>query len=94
VLNTAVDTDDGNVVLRDLALEALEKWRERLQSIVETGIQKKEIKRRVDPKALATLIISSLEGALMISRLEKRRDALQSIQSHLVSHLESAVRRR
>jgi hypothetical protein len=35
-----------------------------------------------------------LEGALMISRLEKRRDALQSIQSHLVSHLESAVRRR
>jgi TetR/AcrR family transcriptional repressor of nem operon len=94
VLNTAVDTDDGNVVLRDLALEALEKWRERLQSIVETGIQKKEIKRRVDPKELATLIISSLEGALMISRLEKRRDALQSIQAHLVSHLESAVRRR
>lgn len=94
VLNTAVDADDGNASLRGLVFEALESWRGKLEAIIETGIRKKEIKRRIDPKALATLIIASLEGALMISRLEKRRDALQSIQVHLESHLENAVRRR
>jgi hypothetical protein len=46
----------------------------------------------VDSKELATLIISSLEGALMIARLERDREALVAVRSHLESHLETEVR--
>jgi hypothetical protein len=38
------------------------------------------------------LIIGSLEGALMISRLEQNREALLEAQSHLERYLESEVR--
>jgi hypothetical protein len=42
---------------------------------------------------LATLVISSLEGATMIGRLEKNSEAPLAVQSHLNSYLETEVRR-
>ena len=92
LLNTAVEVDDGDSALRDRALKALHGWRDQLQAIIKKGIQQREIRRGTDAKALATLIISSLEGALMMSRLERRRDPLLTIQKHLESFLESGVR--
>ncbi|HEX8797806.1 MAG TPA: TetR/AcrR family transcriptional regulator [Terriglobales bacterium] len=92
LLNTAIDADDGNPVLRDRALKGLHDWRDRLRLIISTGIKRREIRRGVDSKKLATLIISSLEGALMIARLERDREALVAARSHLESYLETEVR--
>jgi TetR/AcrR family transcriptional regulator, transcriptional repressor for nem operon len=92
LLNTAIDADDGSPVLRDRALKALRGWRRHLISIVTHGIERKEIKRGVVPKKLATVIISSLEGALMMSRLEKDREPLLAVQSYLERYLEKEVR--
>ena len=92
LLNTAVDADDGNRVLRDRARRALRNWRKDLAAPVDNGIKRKEIKRGVDPKQAATVIISSLEGALMMSRLEGDRTALHAVQSYLATYLEFQVR--
>ena len=92
LLNTAIDADDGNPVLRDRALKGLHDWRDRLRAIISTGIKRREIRRDVDSKKLATLIISSLEGALMIARLEHDRESLVAARSHLESYLETEVR--
>ena len=92
LLNTAIEADDGNPVLRHLALKALRGWRADLSKVVKRGIRRKEIQRGVSPKDVAEVIISSLEGALMISRLEGNRNALLSIQSYLNSYLETQVR--
>jgi TetR/AcrR family transcriptional repressor of nem operon len=94
MLNTAVDNDDGNPILRERARKALHQWLGILVSIIQAGIKAREIRRSVNAEELAALIISSLEGALMISRLEKKNDALLAVQSHLESYLEDAVRRR
>jgi TetR/AcrR family transcriptional regulator, transcriptional repressor for nem operon len=93
ILNTAVDADDGNPVLRDRARKAFRQWLGRLESIVKAGIKAREIRRGVDPRSVATLIVSSLEGALVISRLEKDREALLSIRAFLEAYLERDVRR-
>jgi len=92
LLNTAIDSDDGNPVLRERALKALRAWRKRLSVVIRSGIERKEIRRGVDPKKLATLVISILEGALMISRLERHSDALVSAQSYLENYLEKEIR--
>lgn len=92
LLNTAIDADDGNAVLRERARKAFREWRDLLTSIISTGIERKEIRRGVDAKKLATLIISSLEGALMISRLEHDREALMATRSYLERCLETEVR--
>lgn len=94
LLNTAVDADDGNPVLRERALNALRAWRKRLGAIIRSGIERKEIRRGVDPRKLGTLVISTLEGALMISRLERHNEALVSAQSYLENYLEKEVRLR
>ena len=92
LLNTAIDADDGNPVLRHLALRALRGWRGNLIEVVKRGIERKEIKPGVNPKEVADIMISSLEGALMMSRLEGNRDALLAMQSYLNSYLDTQVR--
>jgi TetR/AcrR family transcriptional repressor of nem operon len=92
LLNTAVDSDDGNPVLRERARQALGKWQDLLTSIVSDGIRHREIKTGVDPKRLAMLVISTLEGALMISRLERDRGALVTARSHLDRYLDNEIR--
>ncbi len=92
LLNTAIDTDDGNVILRERARKALRGWRGYIISVISAGIKAREIRPRVDAKKLATLIISSLEGAIMLYRLERNEEALRAVQAHLDSHLETEVR--
>ena len=92
LLNTAIDTDDGNPVLRERARKALEGWRSYIASVIRGGIKTREIRPRVNPQKLATLIISSLEGAVMVYRLERNEHALRGVQAHLDSYLETEVR--
>jgi len=92
LLNTAIEADDGNPVLRERARQALGKWQDLLISVVNQGIQRREISSGVDPGRLAMLIIGSLEGALMISRLERNRAALLAARSHLDDYLDKEVR--
>jgi TetR/AcrR family transcriptional repressor of nem operon len=92
LLNTAIDTDDGNSVLRKRARKALRGWRSYLVSMINAGIKAREIRPRVDAKKLSTLIISSLEGAIMVYRLERNEEALRAVQGHLDNYLETDVR--
>lgn len=92
LLNTAIDTDDGNSVLRDRARKALREWESYLTSIIDAGIKAREIRRGVDAKDLATLVISSLEGAIMLCRLERSETPLLAVQAHLNNYLEAGVR--
>jgi TetR/AcrR family transcriptional repressor of nem operon len=92
LLNTAIDADDGNPALRERARKALREWRNLLSEIVNTGIERREIRRGVNVRQLATLIISSLEGAFVISRLERDREALMATHAYLEHYLETEVR--
>jgi TetR/AcrR family transcriptional repressor of nem operon len=79
-MNTAIDSDDGNLELRQLALQGIQDWRTRLSKIIDAGIKAGEFRRKTKPRRVANAIISILEGALMISRLERTKDALQDAQ--------------
>jgi TetR/AcrR family transcriptional repressor of nem operon len=94
LMNTAVESDDGNAVLRARARKALRSWTERLAKITAQGIEKNEIDVRVDPKKLSRLIIGSLEGALLISRLDMDQGPLRDIRQHLDDYLDRNVRAR
>jgi TetR/AcrR family transcriptional repressor of nem operon len=88
ILNTATDSDDGNSVLRARVAKALRSWLSRLQAMVEQAQESGEIRPDVDPKVVATLIVASLEGAVMMSRLQRNDEALRRVQSHLNQYLD------
>jgi TetR/AcrR family transcriptional repressor of nem operon len=92
LMNTAVEADDGNPVLRARARKALHGWTDRLSKITSEGIQKRQIERNVAPRQLAQLIIGSLEGALLISRLQNDEEPLRAMRQHLEEYLEQSVR--
>jgi len=92
LMNTAIDADDGNPALRDLARKGIQDWRARLVHILETGIKAGEIRRSTDPRRIANTLIATLEGALMISRLENNRSALRDAQTALETLLSSLER--
>jgi TetR/AcrR family transcriptional regulator, transcriptional repressor for nem operon len=91
VLNTAVDADDGNAILRSRVGKALRSWTSRLQAYVEEAQQQRDARAGIDPKDVATLIVASLEGALMMSRIQRSDEALRRIQSHLNEYLDREV---
>jgi TetR/AcrR family transcriptional repressor of nem operon len=92
LMNTAIEADDGNAALRARARKALQSWTVRLSKITSEGIEKQEIDHRTDPLKLSQLIIGSLEGALLISRLQKSDEPLRAIKQHLSEYLENNVR--
>jgi TetR/AcrR family transcriptional repressor of nem operon len=92
LLNTAIENDDGNPVLREKARGALDEWRAVIAEIVREGQRGRELRKDVDPVAVATIVISSLEGAIMFSRLEKTREALFTVGKHLEGYLRSLSR--
>jgi AcrR family transcriptional regulator len=77
LMNTAIESDDGNEVLRGLVHAGIKDWKKKLCGIVEKGIAAGEIRSGVEPRQIANSIIASLEGALMISRMEGNRTAVR-----------------
>ena len=94
LLNTAIDSDDGNPKLRARARGALGWLLDHLQSIAEQGRRRGEVASDVDGAKLATLIASTLEGSLMVSRLQRKDEALNLACQHLEEYLETKVRAR
>lgn len=92
LLNTAIESDDGNPKLRANARRALGWWLDRLQSIAEKGRRRGEIRADVESRELATLIVSTLEGSLMVSRLQRGDGARELAGRHLEEYLDTKVR--
>ena len=69
LLNTAVDSDDAHPVLKRRAQQAMDEWRVFIVKVLEKGVQRQEVRAEIDADAIATLIIATLEGAIMMSKL-------------------------
>jgi TetR/AcrR family transcriptional repressor of nem operon len=83
LLNAAVEADDAHPELRKTALKILNGLRSSLISILEKGIYYKQLKRGIDKEMYATLIIATLEGAIMMSKLSGNDDDIKRIIKHL-----------
>lgn len=92
LLNTAIDSDDGNRPMRGKARRALDGWLARLRSIAKEGQRRGEIRPDIDVDEMATLVVGSLEGSLMMGRLQKSDEPLDTACRHLEEYLETKVR--
>lgn len=89
LLNAAIESDDGNPVLRKEALRILDILHQSIVTILENGIKYGQLKSKVDKDAFATLTIASLEGAIMMSKLRGNDEDIRRV----IKHLEKRVSR-
>lgn len=92
LLNTGVDSDNGNPILRERVRNALKVWQKMLRSILVEGMEGGTVRRDVDPEKVSRLIISGLEGGMLVSRIEKNDEALRTVMDYLDNYLEQNVR--
>jgi len=92
LLNTAVDSDNGNPILRERVRNAFRGWQKMLRNILTDGIAAGTVRADVDAEKVSRLIISGLEGGMLVSRIEKSDQALQDAMEHLDAYLETRVR--
>lgn len=92
LLNTAVDSDNGNPVLRDRVRKALRNWKTMLRTIIEEGMTSGTIRAGIDPCAAANRIVGGLEGAMLISRIERSDQALRQALHDLDAYIETDLR--
>ena len=88
ILNTSIEADDNNPVLREKVLEALDYWQDRIVLTIKYGHERKEIKKGVDSKEFASLFISTLEGGIMMSRIYKNQTHFDVICKQLLKMIE------
>src|SRR5882757_10001578 len=93
LLNTAVDSDNGNPILRERVRKALRSWQTRLRNILQEGIEAGTVRPGIDVNKVASLIIGGLEGGMILSRIEKSEQPLRDALEYLDSYLEAQVRK-
>ncbi|CAN1547094.1 AcrR Transcriptional regulator [Flavobacteriaceae bacterium] len=83
LLNVATEVDDTTMVLKDKALQALNVFRSSIETIVINGKTHKEVNAIVNEKLVAIVVISSLEGAIMMSKLQDSNTDIEAVVKHL-----------
>jgi TetR/AcrR family transcriptional regulator, transcriptional repressor for nem operon len=84
----AIEADDASPVLRRGAIKILDMLRDSLITILDKGIKYKQIKADVDKTHYAAVIIASLEGAIMMSKLRGNDDDIRRVIVHLDKQIE------
>jgi len=92
LLNTGVDLDNGNPILRERVQKALRGWQKLLRTTLSDGIAAGTVRADVDAEKVSRLIISGLEGGMLVSRIEKNDQALRDAMENLDAYLEREVR--
>ncbi|WP_108868239.1 TetR/AcrR family transcriptional regulator [Aquimarina aquimarini] len=75
ILNTAVDSDDGNELLKQEVIGKIEDWVYRVVTILEEGIQQKELKK-INSLEYAHRMIAQIEGSILLSKTLNQSDIL------------------
>lgn len=91
LLNTAIDSDDTHPVLRDRTQQAMTRWQVMICKVIRGGIQRRELSVDTDAETVATILTSSLEGALMMSQLYGDFIHLERTKSHLLTYIRTLV---
>jgi TetR/AcrR family transcriptional regulator, transcriptional repressor for nem operon len=89
LLNTAVESDDTHPALRERVQIAMDGWRALICKIINKGIAKGEVRENVEADAVATIVISTLEGAVMMSKLYGDAIHLKRVVAHLHEYIDS-----
>jgi TetR/AcrR family transcriptional repressor of nem operon len=89
ILNTAVESDGTNPTLKERAQIAMVGWLRLIGSITKEGIRNGELSPEANPRQIASVVVATLEGALMMSKLCDDPQHMERSLGHLRQHLTS-----
>jgi TetR/AcrR family transcriptional regulator, transcriptional repressor for nem operon len=91
ILNTAIESDDTHPALRERAQLAMDAWRNLIRRIVHKGLLRGELAPTVDADTFTTILIATIEGALMLSKLYGDASHLERALDYLKTYVQSQL---
>ena len=79
ILNTAIEADDTNILLKERAANAVLEWKKNIQELIMEGIAAKEFKYDVDDSRIALSLIALMEGGIMIAKVTDSQANLNQV---------------
>ncbi|HEU4558912.1 MAG TPA: TetR/AcrR family transcriptional regulator [Longimicrobium sp.] len=92
VMNAGIENDDGNPVLRERARAAMNGLRALVVRVTERGKERGEVRAGVDSDVLASIMICTLEGGVMMSKLYDDEVHVARAAQHVLRYLDESVR--
>jgi TetR/AcrR family transcriptional regulator, transcriptional repressor for nem operon len=89
ILNTSVESDDFHPALRERSQLAMDAWRDLIRRIVDKGIMRGEFQATVDADTVATILIATIEGSVMLSKLYGDAFHMERGLKHLKLYIQS-----
>jgi len=87
LMNAAIEVDDTNIVLRQQTYNMLAQLKESVGKLITNGKENGQVRKDIDANYYGTIIIATLEGAIMMSRLERTDTSIK----HAIAHLRELV---
>lgn len=78
IMNSACESDDLDPGLRQQSFGMLVTFKTTIKRIFDKGIKKGELKKDIDTDQYTLIFIAALEGAIMMSKLERNNEALKT----------------
>lgn len=69
IMNAAIEHDDGDRLLRETTRGGMDALRAMIRALVEEGRAGGELRDDADPEGVATLVVATMEGGVVLSRL-------------------------
>ncbi|WP_329804566.1 TetR/AcrR family transcriptional regulator [Flavobacterium facile] len=91
LLNVSVEVDDTNLELKQKAQQALTVFRDSVERIIINGKTHKQVGALVNEKLVATIMISTLEGGVMMSKLQNSNSDIEIVVNHLKNWIVSDI---
>ncbi len=92
LLNTAIESDDAHPALKARAQQAMDSWRLLFRRIIEKGLKKGEVNPNIDADEVASIMISLLEGSIMMSKLNDDSIHLERAIKHLTNYINTHLK--
>ncbi|WP_299095368.1 TetR/AcrR family transcriptional regulator [uncultured Winogradskyella sp.] len=77
ILNTAVDADDGNDLLKEEVIKTINNWHQQIVVILKEGINQNELKD-LDIETFSYRLIALVEGSIMLAKTLDKPEILLS----------------
>ncbi|MEQ3655558.1 MAG: TetR/AcrR family transcriptional regulator [Dokdonia sp.] len=87
LLNVAIESDDAHPALKAQAQEMLTRLRSSISTLMLNGIKNNQVQPEINVAFYATIFIATLEGGIMMSKLEANQSSLR----HAITHLRQVV---
>lgn len=86
--NTALEMTDSNPQFASIIQEVFDRWTEIFETLMLKAQESGNLNSKIPPKLLAKTVVATVEGAIMMSRVSKRKQDLRDFLTAIKTILE------